>query len=73
MTSKEAYNVLLQAWQGNKEAENYPSFDDINEALYTIKQDLERLGELEKENQELKKKVKTYEDLLHTIEEEVLE
>lgn len=54
MTIEEAYNVLLQAWQGNKEAKDYPNFDDINEALYIIKQALERLEQLEQENQELK-------------------
>ena len=42
MTDKEAYNILLQAWQSNKEAKDYPSFDDINEALDTIATTLER-------------------------------
>lgn len=35
--------------------------------------ELDRLKALEKENQRLREKVKTYEDLLHTIEEEALE
>ena len=35
--------------------------------------ELDRLEALEKENQRLREKVKTYEDLLHTIEEEALE
>ena len=46
--SLEAYNVLLKAWQGNKETEEYPNFDDINEAFYVIKQDLERFEKLKK-------------------------
>ena len=45
--SVEAYNILLKAWQGNKEAKDYPDFDDINEALDIIKQDLERLEKIE--------------------------
>lgn len=48
MNSEKAYNVLLQAWQENKEGKDYPSFDDINEALYIIKQDLKRKEKLEK-------------------------
>lgn len=48
MTEKGAYNVLLQAWQGNKESENYPDFDDICEALTIIGESLERLEQLEK-------------------------
>ena len=53
--SLEAYNILLKAWQGNKEDKDQPDFDDINEALDTIKQDLERLEQLEKENEILNK------------------
>ena len=51
--SLEAYNILLKVWQGNKEGKDYPNFDDINEALYTIKQDLEYLEQLNKENLDL--------------------
>lgn len=47
MTSKEAYYILIQAWHGNKDTYDYPSFDDINEAFDTLKQDLERLEALE--------------------------
>ena len=51
MTSNEAYNTLLKAWQGNKESKDYPNFDDINEALNTIKQNLEHL-EMELRNKD---------------------
>lgn len=54
MTDKEAYTVLLKAWQGNKESEDYPDFDDINEALTIIGRSLECLDLLRKENQKLK-------------------
>lgn len=57
--SLEAYNVLLKAWQGNKEAKDYPDFDDINEALDTIKQDLKKLEQLEKENESLNNIIET--------------
>lgn len=45
--SVEAYNILLKAWQGNKEAKDYPNFDDINEALDTIYQAVKRLEKIE--------------------------
>ena len=57
MTSKEAYRVLQKAWALRKDSEDYPDFDDINEALCTILQDLERKEQLEKENKELKAKL----------------
>ena len=55
MKSKEAYHIILQMWQGNKVGDKYPNFDDVNEALYIIKQDLDRLEKLEIENDELKR------------------
>ena len=57
MTSKEAYRVLQKAWALRKDSEDYPDFDDINEALCTILQDLERKEQLEKENKELKSNI----------------
>ena len=48
MTCKEAYHIILQIWQGNKDGSDYPNFDDVNDALYIIKQDLDRLEKLEK-------------------------
>lgn len=47
MTINEAFNILLQAWHGNKDTHDYPSFDDINEALDVLEQALEYLEQLE--------------------------
>lgn len=39
MEYKEAYEILLEVWQGDKtEEEGFPDYDDINEALDKIKE-----------------------------------
>lgn len=38
MEYKEAYEILIEAWQGDKTKPNHPNFDDINEALGKIKE-----------------------------------
>lgn len=48
METTDALNILKIAWSGRKDAIDYPNFDDINEALDKIHQDLERLEKLEK-------------------------
>lgn len=48
MNYKDAYYVLLDMWTTNKENENYPSFDDINEAFAEIFIALSRLENIEK-------------------------
>lgn len=68
MTSKEAKTHIIDTLNGDMNKEYF-----INELLPEILKDLDRLEELEKENQRLREKVKTYENLLYTIEEEVLE
>ena len=60
MNSKEALEILNIAWSGRKDKDGYPNFDDINIALYTIKQDLERLEKLEKEYKESRKVIKSW-------------
>ena len=61
MTYKDAYYILIEAWHGNKDDENHPNFDDINEALYTLNQAVERLETLENQNAALKIKVRAWE------------
>ena len=60
MNSKDALEILNIAWSGRLDDKNYPNFDDINEALYTIKQDLEKLEKLEKEYKEARKSIKSW-------------
>lgn len=38
MEYKDAFNILMVAWQGDKTKPNHPNFDDINEALDKIKE-----------------------------------
>lgn len=40
MNSKEALDILNFAWSGRLDDKNYPDFDDINMALYTLNQNL---------------------------------
>ena len=67
MTSKEAKTHIIDTLNGDMNKEYF-----INELLPEILKELDRLKALEKENQRLREKVKTYENLLYTIEEEVL-
>ena len=63
MTSKEALILLLGSHFGDGRAKRKVDkyYDEIENQLLT---DLDRLEELEKENQELKQKVKNYEYML---------
>lgn len=64
MTGKEALEILNIAWSGRMDRDDYPNFDDINEALYQLGQDLKRLEELEKENLYLQEQNKTLKEIV---------
>lgn len=63
MTSKEALMLLLRAFLGDEVSKRKvnKNYDEIENQLLT---DIYRLEELEKENQELKQKVKNFEYML---------
>ena len=63
MTSKEALMLLLKAFLGDEISKRKvnKNYDEIENQLLT---DIYRLEELEKENQELKQKVKNFEYML---------
>lgn len=63
MTSKEALMLLLRAFLGDEISKRKvnKNYDEIENQLLT---DIYRLEELEKENQELKQKVKNFEYML---------
>ena len=70
-TNDESKAGIFEIEEVNKK---YPYIDfDTTKEDYLVKFEFLTYEELLKENQELKDKVKTYEDLLYTIEEEVLE
>lgn len=63
MTSKELLMLLLRAFLGDEVSKRKvnKNYDEIENQLLT---DIYRLEELEKENQELKQKVKNFEYML---------
>ena len=59
MTSKDALEILNIAWSGRKDRPGYPDFDDINEALYNLEQDIDRLELMDAVNGYLHNKIES--------------
>ena len=67
MTSKDALEILNFAWSGRLDDKNYPDFDDINIALYTIKKDIERLEKINYIQSSFINEVRKYITQLQTV------
>ena len=46
MTGKDALEILEKAWHGRMDKPDYPNFDDINEALTEIEEDIKEKDRL---------------------------
>lgn len=68
MTYKDAIEILKEYWSGRKDKPNYPDFDDVNEALYTLEQEL---TEKDKEIERLKSCVISKEQVEEIAKQEI--